>query len=129
MPRKCYLCQHSEAAQINAFLLDWGTQEATARRFGVSASSVFRHKRDCLAPKLATRRISAALSSGSVAWEATANKTADFINARRLAQETCAVLLRHFHRAETLRQRCKVASVLAKWTHLLAKLEGGYGRG
>jgi transposase-like protein len=49
MPRTCTVCRHSERAQIdNALVSGTGTFRSLASRFGLSASSVRRHRRDHL---------------------------------------------------------------------------------
>ncbi len=43
MPRVCTICQHSERESIDSALLDGQPYRGIARRFGASASAVYRH--------------------------------------------------------------------------------------
>ena len=43
LPRVCTICQHPERGSIDEALLDGGAYRGIARRFGASASAVYRH--------------------------------------------------------------------------------------
>jgi len=53
MSRACSICQRPDAADIETALVQGGTLVPTAAKFGLSRSSLSRHRSGCLAPKLA----------------------------------------------------------------------------
>jgi hypothetical protein len=53
MPIPCTICTHDQHHEIDHDLVGGGTVRDVAGRFGVAKSSVDRHKRRCLAPRVA----------------------------------------------------------------------------
>lgn len=49
MPRKCIVCTHNERAAIDSALIGEGTGEVS-KRFGISRSALYRHRRHISAP-------------------------------------------------------------------------------
>jgi hypothetical protein len=54
MPATCSICRNEAKDEINSALLGGGSLRDIAGRFGVAKSSLDRHRRKCLHPKIAT---------------------------------------------------------------------------
>jgi hypothetical protein len=54
MPPKCSICRNEARDEINSALLGSGSLRDIAERFGVAKSSLDRHRRKCLSPRIAT---------------------------------------------------------------------------
>ncbi|MEN3976129.1 hypothetical protein [Emcibacter sp. SYSU 3D8] len=51
--RICSICHHTDTQEIEDALISGVVLRAVAERFGLSKSAVARHRKDCLAPKIA----------------------------------------------------------------------------
>lgn len=98
MPRACNTCAHKEAGGIAKVIAEGGSNSVIARRFGVTESSVQRHRVKCLRAPRRTKETGApstpAGPAASVRFEMAADPQALIRRAELLLDDAMAILAR-----------------------------------
>ena len=116
MTKRCTTCDHKSLLQIEADLLSSAdTQEAIAKRYGITRRALGAHRRNCM-----TQPVSLAKDQEIAPLELTGDPKTD---AQTLLQE-CARILHDARKKSNIGTQIKAADSVGKKIELIAKMLG-----
>lgn len=134
MPQICSICRHQQRAEIDAALIGGEAHRRVAKRFGVSAPSVFRHRANCIAARLARAVSQRNNTSARIVAAAEARDLTDaaglIAELRQLTETTRKILTRALQARDpelALKSIQRLEKQLELRARLLGELEGDRG--
>jgi hypothetical protein len=113
MARKCTICQHHQRLHIDEALIAGGSLRGVAARFGVTASSVGRHKAKCIAASLMLAQNAREIAYGDTLMEQV-----------EIQRDYCLRLQRKAEEAGDLKTSVAAARTVLSHLELLGRVSG-----